>query len=206
MKDLKYEIVKSGSRGNCVIIDDMMFDCGVPYRDLEEHLYKIKYLFITHRHCDHVNSSTIRRIQRKYPRIRIIGNYDVIHLVKLDHMVGDGTSLSFADRKIQSFKCVHNVPCSGYVVKKGDITFIYATDTSTLEHAPKIKYDYFFIEGNHDEKKIEQIMGNQKKYGYNAWKGAMRHLSTQKSETFYYLNRRSKNSKWIELHKSERFY
>ena len=45
MKDLKYEIVKSGSRGNCVIIEDMMFDCGIPYRDLEEYLYKIKYLF-----------------------------------------------------------------------------------------------------------------------------------------------------------------
>lgn len=203
---MDYKIIKSGSKGNCVIVDDMMFDCGVAYKDIEDYLYKIKYLFITHRHYDHIHESTIRRIIRKYPRIVIVGNYDISEIVKLDDMVGDETKLTYADREVQAFKCIHDVPCTGYVIMKDGVNLIYATDTSTLENAPDIKYDYFFIESNHDEKKIEQIMGKQKEYGYNAWQGAMRHLSTQKSELFYYLHRRSKASKWIELHKSERFY
>lgn len=206
MKDLKYKVIKSGSSGNAVIIEDMLFDCGVAYKNLEEYLYKINFLFITHRHSDHLKKSTIKRIMRKYPRIRIIANYDVARFIDLDFMVGDETSINLSDRTIQAFKCTHNVPCSGYVVEKDDTSFIYATDTSNLDYAPKMKYDYFFIESNHDEKKIKNLMGNRKKYGYDAWQGAMRHLSTQKSELFYYLNRKNKDSKYIELHKSNRFY
>lgn len=204
---IDYKIIGSGSKGNAVIIDDMLFDCGVAYNKLKDELYDIKYLFVTHRHSDHLHVKTFQKIVKDFPRIKTIGNYDVARLVHIDEMVGDMTKIKLKDRIIESFPCVHDVPCHGFVVTKDNKKLIYATDTQSLEHAPKIKYDYFFIESNYDEKKIELIRNKSKKlYGYDAWQGAMRHLSSQKSRLFYFINRKDRDSLYIELHKSSRFY
>lgn len=204
---LDYRIIGSGSSGNAVRIGDMLFDCGVSYKKLEMELYSIRYLLITHTHTDHINMNTFNHIVKKFPRITIIGNWDVARKVKVDEIVGDMTTLKMNDRVIQSFANVHDVPCHGFAISMNGLNIIYATDTNTLENAPKWKYDMLFIESNHDENKIQQIQSNSKKlYGYDAWRGALRHLSTQKSKAFYYMNRRNKDSMWVELHKSKRFY
>lgn len=69
----------------------------------------------------------------------------------------------------------------------------------------KRQYDYFFIESNHDDKKLEAIR-KQANRGYDPFISGKRHLSTKDCKTFYYTHRRSKDSRLIELHKSERFY
>lgn len=205
--NLNYKIISSGSSGNAVIIEDMLFDCGVPFSRFGKELYKIKYLLITHAHSDHLNVKTFQQIKKKFPRIITIGNYEVSYKVAIDEIVGDVTTKEFKDRTIKSFLCPHDVACHGFAVIEKNKNIIYATDTSSLENAPKFKYDYLFIESNHDENKIKAIRNNSVKlYGYDAWKGAMRHLSTQKSKAFYYMNRKNIDSKWIELHKSKRFY
>lgn len=207
INDLNYKIISSGSKGNCVIIEDMMFDVGVTFKSIKDELYNVKYLFITHTHTDHINFKTIEKIRKNFPRVQIIANWHVATKITVDHIVGDETMLTLKNREIQSFLCPHDVVCHGFAVYLKDKNFIYATDTTSLENAPKIKYDYMFIESNHDENKIEQVRNNSKQlFGYDAWKGAMRHLSTQKSKAFYYMHRKNKESKWIELHKSERFY
>ena len=184
-----------------------MFDIGVPYSKIRKALYKTRYLFITHKHSDHLNVRTFERVIREFPRIHTIGNWSVGNKVKLNTVVGEETVLKLGDRMVTTFPCVHDVPTNGYVVCDEEHSMIYATDTTTLEHAPKIKYDLMLLESNHDEAKIEQIRTNSRQlYGYDAWRGAMRHLSTQQSKAFYYLNRRSRDSEWVELHKSERFY
>lgn len=204
---IEYEIIQSGSKGNCVVVGDMMFDCGVPFSKIRKKLYEVKYLVITHVHSDHLNEKTYQTIIKEFPRIKTVANWHVNYKVPVNHVVGSETVLEFKDRTIRAFDGVHDVPTSGFMVRNKNETFIYATDTNTLENAPKVKYDYFFIESNHDEGKIEQIRASSKKlYGYDAWKGAMRHLSTQKSKAFYYTYRRGPKSVWIELHKSERFY
>lgn len=206
-RGLKYEIINSGSSGNCVIIGDIMIDCGVPFSKIRQKLYKIRYLIVTHVHSDHLNTKTFHTIIKEFPRIKTIANWHVGYKIPINLTVGSETVLTFKDRTIQAFDCVHDVPTSGFVIAKGDIKIIYATDTNSLENAPDIKYDYFFLESNHDESKIEAIRTSSKKlYGYDAWKGAMRHLSTQKAKAFYYTHRKDKDSLWEELHKSERFY
>ena len=171
---MEYKIIQSGSKGNAVIINNnILIDCGVPYMKLKDYLKDIEYLFITHKHSDHLKKSTFKSIRNKWKHIKVYSNYDVV--------------------------------TTGYVFKIGDNDVIYATDTSTLENAPDIKYDYFFIESNHDEKKIELIM-NDKSYKYDAFQNAKRHLSTQSAKAFYYMRRKNSESKFIELHKSERFY
>ena len=177
---LDYEIISSSSRGNCVRIEDMLFDVGVPYRKIAEKLYDIRYIILTHRHSDHLHMRTAQQIQKRFPRISWIGNFDVGQRIPLDHIVGDETVMALKGRTLPSFPCVHDVPTHGYVIASKKGKFIYAPDTHSLEHAPKAKYDYFLLESNHDEKKIEQVRNTPRKvYGYDAWAGAMRHLSTR---------------------------
>lgn len=189
-----------------MIVENMMFECGVPFSRIRKKLYGIRYLFVTHSHSDHLNQKTFDSIIKNFPRIKTIANWHVNYKVPINNIVGSESVIKFTDRTVTSFDCVHDIPTTGFVVDGGGIKLIYATDTSTLDNAPKLQYDYFFIESNHDESKINEIRNESDKYGYDAWKGAMRHLSTQKSKAFYYTNRKSEESKWIELHKSERFY
>lgn len=200
---MNYNIVASSSSGNCVTIEDLMFDCGVSYNKIEKYLKDIKVLFYTHSHRDHMKISTYQRIRKRYPHIKIIGNYDVSNYIDLDYICGT-LSFDVAGRTFTPFDCVHNVPCTGYTWTQDGQNVIYATDTTTLKNAPDIKYDWFFIESNHDEKKLLAILNENG--GVMTFNNSKRHLSTKESKTFYYMNRRNKESKWIELHKSSRFY
>ena len=128
-------------------------------------------------------------------------------MVDLDKIIGDETRFKFKGKIIRSFLCPHDVPCHGFTIQENGINILYATDAASMENAPQMKYDYMFLESNHDEKKIQQIQSNARQvYGYNAWENALRHLSTQEAKAFYYMNRRDENSEWIPLHMSHRFY
>ena len=46
---LKYEILSTGSCGNCIIVNDyLMLDCGLPYSKVKKYLDKVKIIFISH--------------------------------------------------------------------------------------------------------------------------------------------------------------
>ena len=202
--ELFYKVISTGSKGNAVIVDRMLFDCGVSFKALKEYLYDIDYLFVTHRHSDHLKPQTLLQIRKVFPHIRVIGNYDVAYTVPVDVITNNTVEYTLKKYQVLPFKNYHDVPCQGYSVSFKGINIIYTTDTASLQDAPIMKYDYLFLESNHDENKLKGLSAN--KYGYNVIEGAMRHLSTQKCKAFYYINRRSKESKLIELHQSERFY
>lgn len=202
---LDYNVISSGSHGNAVRIDNIMIDCGVPFKQIERDLYHVDYLLITHAHSDHLKQATVNRIRKLFPHIKIIGNYEVAYETKVDHISAHFHPLQLGHWKVTPFPCVHDVITQGFVLERDSIKVLYATDTATMDNAPKGKYDYFFLESNHDETKVAQIKGSTK-YGYDAWKSSQRHLSTQKAKAFYYLNRRDTDSPWIELHVSRRFY
>lgn len=203
--ELDYKVIGTGSKGNAVRIENIMIDCGLAYTKMKKDLYLTDLLLITHAHSDHVKPSTFNRIVKDFPNIKRMGNPDVGYRWKLDKVLANDVSFEEAGWKITPFPCLHDVPTQGFVLEKDDLKIIYATDTSTLEFAPNMKFDYFFVESNHDESKVDLIKSNSK-YGYDAWQGAMRHLSTQKAKAYYYIHRKDKDSKWIELHQSSRFY
>lgn len=203
---LDYKVISTGSKGNAVRIDNILIDAGIPYKMLEAELYKVDYLLITHTHGDHLKSSTVNRIRIQFPHIKIIGNYEVAYATKVHIISGHLQPIQLGKWTVTPFPCVHDVVCQGFVLEADGISVIYATDTATLDNAPDQKYDYFFLESNHDANKITALRDDQSKYGYDAFKSAMRHLSTQASKAFYYLHRRGKESPWIELHQSMRFY
>ncbi|MDS3871847.1 hypothetical protein [Staphylococcus hominis] len=201
-----YEIISTGSKGNSVIINDIMVDCGVAFKRLKEYLYDIKYLLLTHIHSDHIKPTTLKRIKKEFPHIKVIGNYEIAQLYDVDHIINAGFPMDIDNYTFEAFECVHDVVTYGYTWSFDNNEIIYATDTNSLENAPSKKYDYLFLESNYDVEKLEQARGKRSKYGYDPYISGLRHLSTKDCKTFYYLNRRDKESKLIELHMSERFY
>lgn len=207
MKELDYRVISSGSKGNAVRIGNVMVDCGVAFKNMKDALYECKYLLITHIHSDHVRVATLKKIKEFFPRIQIIGNYEVHQHFGVDIICNATYPVETKEYTFIPFEGIHDVLCYGYVWNDGENQIIYCTDTSSLDNAPtEKKYDYLFLESNHDRQKLEQIENTQKKYGYDVIAGASRHLSTQDCKAFYYMKRKSKESELIELHKSERFY
>lgn len=208
----KYEVIASGSSGNAVLIDDVLVDVGLSFQKIKPYLSEVNYLIITHTHSDHVNTKTLQRIRKIYPRITVIGNHEVAQLHDVDIIANDLYKIEVRDYTFIPIEVPHDVLTYAYTweTKRGS-RVLYCTDTYDMSNItnglPGYKYDYLFIESNHDEQKLEQIQGSSyKRYGYDAYSGAKRHLSTQQSKTFFYLNRKDKSSEWIELHKSSRFY
>lgn len=202
---MNYKIISTGSKGNCVIINDVMVDCGVPFGKIKDDLYEIKYLLITHIHQDHLNKKTVQQIAENFPRIMIIGNYEVHNSYNCNVIANAGFTIETDDYSFYPFENSHDVLCYGYTWTFEGQEIIYATDTSTLKNAPEKKYDFLFLESNHDEAKLEAVR-NENKGSYNPYLSGKRHLSTQQAKAFFYLNRRNQQSQFIELHQSARFY
>lgn len=48
---MPYEIISTGSCGNAVVLDNnILLDCGIPYKQLKPYIKNIKLIFISHRH------------------------------------------------------------------------------------------------------------------------------------------------------------
>lgn len=202
---LEYKILASGSKGNAVIIEDVLVDCGIPYKELRDHLYGIKYLLLTHIHTDHVKGTTYRKLRTEFPHIKTIGNYEVHQVHGVDIICNHGLPIETEKYTFIPIELEHDVITHGFNWNVGENEIIYATDTSSLDKAPNKRYDYLFLESNYDPIKIEQVRGKSSGR-YKPYLEAMRHLSSKQCREFYYLNRRSRDSVLVELHKSSRFY
>ena len=209
---LNYNVVASGSAGNFVRIENIAIDCGIAFNKLKGELYNVDYLLITHIHSDHVKEIALKQIKRNFPRIKVIGNQQVHLKFGVDIVAEDYEPITFNDVVITPFPAPHdiNIQCTGYVIQMNDLDIIYTTDLYTIDYVPEgIQFDYVFIESNYDADLIEQIRlegSAKKKFGYNIYESSYRHLSKQQAKAFFYIRRKSVDSKLIELHKSERFY
>ena len=76
---MKYEIIGSSSKGNCIVVEDkLMLDVGVAYSKIKKYLSNIKLIFISHAHLDHLLPSTIRKIAYNYPIIKFLTGSEVV--------------------------------------------------------------------------------------------------------------------------------
>lgn len=57
---MEYEIIQSGSKGNCLVLDNkIMIDCGLSYTKIKDKLKDIKLICLTHIH-------SLRPLFKKY--------------------------------------------------------------------------------------------------------------------------------------------
>lgn len=206
MTELDYNILATGSTGNAVRIENIMFDCGISFKDMKDELYKVDSLFITHSHSDHVKESTLKSIHKEFPRITVYGNANVAYQFDVDVVVGTAKVKLKKKRVVIPFDGFHDVPVTGYIVQMKGMNILYMTDTAKVVLPEDIPLDYVFLESNYDETKLKQLAKQYQRRGYNPMESSLRHLSTQKCKEFYFVHRRDKGSKLIELHQSHRFY
>lgn len=206
---MKYKVIRTGSKGNAVIINNVLIDCGVPFKALKPYCRDIDLVLLTHIHSDHFRPSTVKRLAAERPTLRFgCGEWLVKKL--LDAGVNpQNTDVLEMERKydyggfrVKPFMLLHHdAPNCGYKLFFGGEKVFYATDTGTLEGVSAKGYDYYFIEANYGTDEIRERIAEKKANGEFAYeKRAVReHLSVEQANNFIYANM-SPRSQYIFLH------
>lgn len=229
---IDYEIVSTGSQdGNCLRVENVLFDIGVSFKKIRPTLikYKIKAVFISHKHSDHYNKSTLHQLIAIFPWIKIIVNQDIADKIKSDFgrtfknvvVIKDDTKVTIPSSDstkyhsliIRIFHTDHEIDLmsNGYQGEKvyngatPSETFVFATDFWNINNLPKSKLDYFFLEANYQQDTFNKVL---KEGSMPFWsvKGTDRHFSREQSHEYYLKHRKSEQSIYVPLHKSSRMY
>lgn len=203
---MKYKIIQTGSKGNAVVYEDVMIDCGISYSKVP---HNIKLILLTHIHKDHFNTYTLIRLSmtrdiqiaccewlsEKLTELGI--NHDVLDI---------GKTYDYEFCKVTPVQLYHDVPNCGYRLYIGDEKIFHATDTFTLDGISAKGYDVYGIEFNYDDETIYDLIREKESRGeYSYEKGAINsHLSFQKAQAFYDTNKKE-SSVLLKLHISSRY-
>lgn len=208
---MTYNVLSTGSKGNCIILNDyLMLDCGLSYRRIQEHLDKIKVIFIGHRHSDHFNKATIKKIAYEYPNVKfIVGHHLVVELmlckVKPQNIIALDIEKWYdvGAFKVRLDFLFHDVPNDCIHIKFKDGTKIfYATDTTSIDHVEAKNYDYYFVEANYDtDEELERKIREAKEKGEFTYLDRVKntHLSQLAALNWYDKNK-GENSEIVFIH------
>ena len=157
---MNYEIIGSSSKGNCIVVEDiLMLDCGVSYSKIKKYLSKVKLVFISHVHQDHLLPSTIKKIAYNYPTIKFItGSEDVVKKLvdcnvnkKNIYVLKNGIRYDLGLIKVRLITLYHDVENYGLKWEKNSKKGIYVVDTERIDHIVAQDYDLYLIENNYRE-------------------------------------------------------
>ena len=146
---MKINILSTGSKGNCAILDNgkskIMIDCGLKFEDITTHKAFGKFadyeqVLITHSHNDHAKSL---KDFAKY--IDYIDTNNIANIV-----------YNFANWKVLPFEVQHNVKCYGYLIKDkiSGKNVLWATDFNNMPILNGVRIDIACLECNYDEQTI----------------------------------------------------
>lgn len=205
--ELYYNIISTGSQGNSVQIEDTLIDCGLTAKYFNNVF--INYLIITHKHSDHINIASVRKLIKLNPKLIIMCNHDVGSVLESNNIT-NYTTVNIGDtiNGFTFYKMYHDVPCLGISFTRKDKEIFYATDTKSMAGVAKgVKFDYIFLEANYCFDKVYAAISNAKhKDLHRINQNLDRHLSKQDCVKFYALHKKDKTSKLIRLHQSGQFY
>lgn len=196
---MNYNIISSGSEGNCIIINKILaLDMGISYTKIKQYLKDIKLIFISHIHKDHLLATTISKIGYNYPNIKfVVGSKDIVkRLVECGVRINkilllpENKWFDMGLIKIKLESTTHDVPnhCLKFEInkKKG----IYIVDTSNVDNIEAKGYDLYLIENNYREdilkKHIEECEDENKIYYLN--RVSRTHLSDEECNSFLIEN------------------
>ena len=201
---MKFNILNSGSDGNGVIIEDIiLIDCGISFKKLEDYYKKLKLVLLTHKHSDHFNKATIKKLAYERPTLRFACcEWLVDELVKCGvekkkiDVLKIGKNYNYNAFIVEPIKLYHDVPQCGYKLKIGANKLIYATDTNKIDHIEAKNYNYYFIEGNYEN---EEELHNRAVDEYYEKRVKETHLSKVQA-TEWLMKNMGENSKYIFMH------
>ena len=210
---MKYNVISSSSSGNAIIVDDILaLDVGVAYKKIKPYLDKVRIIFISHIHKDHLNPKTIEQIVYNYPTIRFLsGNREVtknLYLsgVQPSNIIYMPNDNKWYDMRLLKFKmqpvehdvmntCLHFEICG----KKG----LYVVDTNNVDDIKAKDYDLFLIESNYKEEILQNHIMNCENDDelFYLKRVPNTHLSYQQANSFLIQNM-GRNSQFEYIHKS----
>lgn len=203
-----YEVIQTGSEGNAIIyLDNILVDCGVSFKAIQDHIENVYLVLLTHEHGDHLKLSTIKRLAFERPSIRFgCGEFlkDKLKDVPNVDIYEAGKIYDYGAFQISPVVLYHDVPNFGYRIFKDGKKIFHATDTYTLDGISAKDYDLYAIETNYDEDTIWKIIQYKESLGqYAHQRGSINsHLSKQQAQAFI-LKNAGKEFEHLMLHQSK---
>lgn len=206
---IEYNIIATGSKGNAVIINNLiLIDCGVSFKSLLPYYKELKLVLLTHIHSDHFNKATLKRLAKERPTLRFCcGDYLVSALVDCEvqknkiYIINYNEGLNYGNYNIEPFELSHNVKNRGYRLLLPQCKLFYATDTNTLQGITAKNYDLYMIEANFEDSEIQQKISEKEYKGEFSYEvqAMQNHLSKAKADEWL-LENMGENSKYVYLH------
>ena len=196
---MNYNVIATGSTGNAVTInDEILIDCGVPFKKLEPYIKPMKLVLLTHIHGDHFKPSTVAALHKARPALRWgCCEWMVEPLVSagVDKRLIDVYEIGRIYRyaglaNIRPLRLLHNVPNCCYQICIGSERLFYATDTGSLDGIEARDYDLYLVEANHTRAEIEARIAEKRAAGEFSYEyaAAQNHLSREQAEDWIYQN------------------
>lgn len=202
-----YKVISSGSKGNSIVYHgSILLDCGVPFAALKNDWLNIQLVLLTHEHGDHFNISTLWRLAKERPTLRIgccPWMADKVSFSRNVDVYEIGKVYDYGSFQISPFKLYHDVPNCGFRIFKNGTKIFHATDTMHLEGITAKGYDLYAVEHNYNAETVFETIAELEMAGqYAHQRGSINsHLSEQQARDFIFENR-SEHSKVLRLHES----
>lgn len=206
---MTYDILATGSSGNCVILNGMIaLDVGIPYKKIVPHVKNLQLIFVSHEHTDHFKASTIRTLAAERPTLRFCGggwmaskfisagvlarNIDVLEAWK---------RYDYGAFQIEPVVLYHDVPNYGLKIFTNGKKVIYIVDTGYVDDVDAKDFDLFLLESNHTRAEIEARIADKQARGEFAYevRAAQNHLSQEQAMDWLARNA-GPNSRYVFLH------
>ena len=208
--ELKYNILKSGSLGNCIIFNDYLaIDMGISYKQIKPYLKNLKVVCLTHAHTDHFNKSCIKQLAFNKPTLKFIcRNWLVEELVKLGiskkniFVLDNLKEYDLGLFTIKPIDTYHDIPNTSYLINLKPIKVYYATDTYKLDYLDCLRgLDYYFVEKNYNEEEITKRIEEKELNGEYIYEKRVlnSHMSEEETNKFL-LEMMNDNSKYVYCH------
>lgn len=210
---MEFKIISTGSKGNAVILNnEILIDCGVPYKAIKPFVKDLKLVLLTHRHSDHFKPETIRKLAAERPSLRFgCGKWLLspvmacgVRKTKIDIYIPNLKNRYTDDLQLIMTPLKHNVSNCGYKIFLDGEKIFYATDCNNLDGIDAKDYDLYMIEANYEDSEIQERIAEKEANGQYVYEYQVlnNHLSKQKADKFIGENA-GINSKFVYLHEHE---
>lgn len=174
---ITYQILTTGSKGNAILIDDILIDAGLTTKKLKALVSfdDIKHVFVSHKHSDHFDKPLIRAFITNGTQVYLpkgvrekLDDEGKLDWREYDnvHAIPDDCEFECGDYHVTAVPQKHwDIVNYAYVLTKGDERYLYSTDLDTLEPSDLGeglyglgKFDVIFLEGNYDEEWLREYI------------------------------------------------
>lgn len=205
-----HKIISSGSKGNSVIYHgSIMVDIGLSYKAIKPYIQDVGIVLLTHQHSDHLNISTLKRLQFERPSLRIGAcQWMMKYLKGLKHidLYEANKVYEYGPISISPVPVQHDVPNCGYRIIYNNHKTFHVTDVAHLDGIEAKDYDLYAIEFNYDADQLDSTIIEAHRRGVftHVTRSSQNHLSIQQAVEFIYRNKKT-DSEIVKLHQSESF-